>query len=150
MTTILGPAVKNQSVAYPGSAGELVVNRFEMTVPAGTPTTDIIEIGVIPPNCRVVDAILDLGGALGTTAVADVGVMSGTPGDPSAARTCGAEFFTGVSGTTAAPGTVTRMSALTGFRVNPSPAERGIGFKFTTRTVGTAALVALTVFLATT
>jgi len=149
MATILG-SVKNQSVAYPGSAGDLIVNRFEMSVPAGTPTTDIIEIGSIPPNCRVIDAILDLGGALGTTAVLDVGVMTGTPQDTVAARTCGAEFFTGVSGTGAAPGIVSRMSAVTGFRVNPAPAERGIGLKFTTRTVGTAALVALTVFLATT
>lgn len=152
MAVVLGPAQKNQSVAYPGSAGDVVANRFEMTIPAGTPTTDIIELGSIPPNCRVLDAILDVGGSLGTTAVVEVGVMSGPPGaqtnaDNVTPRTSGSEFFAAAPGTASA---VTRMTAVTGFRVAPTPAERGIGLKFSTRTVGTAALVALTVFMATT
>jgi hypothetical protein len=156
MAVILGPVVKNQSVAYPDSAGDVVVNRYEMTIPAANSVTDIYEIGSIPPNCRVIDAILDAPVSLGAAGcVANVGVMSGNPGEQknpggTVDRTCGSEFFSGAALSAAAPGATTRMTAVTGFRVNPAPADRGIGLQFTTRATGTAGLVALTVFLATT
>ena len=153
MTTILGPVAKNQSAAYPGSAGDLVVNRFEMLIPAGTSTVDIYEIGSLPPNCRIIDAILDSPVSLGAAgAVANVAIMTGIAGDATTPRTLvvGSELFSGAAVSAAAPGAVTRMSAATGFRIAPTPVERGIGLQFTTRATGTAGLIALTVFCATT
>jgi hypothetical protein len=156
MAVILGPVSKNQPVAYPGAAGDVVANRFTMTIPAASSTTDIYEIGSIPPNCVVLDATLDIQASLGAAgAVANVGIMSGAPGgqfnaDGTTPRTCGTEFFTAAPASAAAPGTTTRMTASTGFRVNPTPAERSIGIQFTTRASGTAGVVALVVYLATT
>jgi hypothetical protein len=123
-----GAGVKNQPVAYPSHAGEVVNNRFSFAVPAaGYTIGDIIEIGSIPPNCSVVDMAL-VCDAL-TAGVGDVGVMSGKVGDTNPARTCGAEFFSAQS--LAAAGSF-RMTAATGFRVAPSAAERSIGIKLTT------------------
>src|SRR5262245_66582066 len=104
MATILGPVQKNQPVAYPSSAGDMVVNKFDMLIPAANSTTDVYEIGSIPPNCRVIDATLDIPVSLGAAGcVANVGVMTGTPGDTVAARTCGSEFFSGAAASAAAP-----------------------------------------------
>ena len=155
MAVIPGPVVKNTSVAYPDSAGDVVANRYEMTIPAASSTADIYEIGSIPPNCRVINMFADVQASLGAAGcVFNVGVMSGVPGaavnPDNSARTCGSEFFSGLAASAAAPGAVTPMSAVTGFRVTPVAYERSIGIQFTTRGSGTAGLVALVTTLATT
>jgi hypothetical protein len=131
---LAGSAVKgNQPVSYPGSAGDVIYNRFVMSVPASTVVGTTLEIGVIPPNCRVVDMVLE-SSAVGTSVTGSVGVISDSrtppapPGSSStadlAARTVGTEFF---SGTVIAAASATRMSAVTGFGVAPVAYERGIG-----------------------
>lgn len=150
MATILGPVGKNQSVAYPGSAGDLVVNRFEVPITAAMPTTDILEIGVIPPNCRLIDAYVDISGSLGAAGcVFDIKRMTGAFGDAVGARTleAGTEIFTGQSAVASA---VARASLVTAFRIAPVADERGIGLAFTTRASGTAGTVALVCMFATT
>jgi hypothetical protein len=147
MAVILGPVVKNNAYAYPGAAGDVVANKFSMTIPAASSTTDIYEIGSIPPGCTVVDMIADVQASLGAAGcVFDVGIISGSPGaqnnaDNVTPRTCGAEFFAAL---TAVGSAVTRMTAVTGFRVAPVNYERGIGIKFGTRGTGTAGTVVLT------
>ncbi|MDO8533156.1 MAG: hypothetical protein Q7S17_00230, partial [Xanthobacteraceae bacterium] len=46
-------------IAAPQVAGEVVAVRYEYTVPDDVADGDIIELGVLPAYCRVVDAILD-------------------------------------------------------------------------------------------
>jgi hypothetical protein len=155
MAIVLGPVVKNTSVAYPQSAGDVVANRFEATITAAQPTTDILEIGVIPPNCRLIDAYVDIGGSLGAAGcVFDVGVLNGVhgaakmpDGTTDRALVAGTEIFTGQ---TAVASAVARAALPTAFRISPTAVERGIGLKFTTRATGTAATVALVCEFATT
>jgi hypothetical protein len=154
MAIVLGPVAKNQSVAYPQSAGDVIVNRFEATITATLATTDILEIGVIPPNCRLIDAYIDVGASLGATATVNVGVLNGVhgaakmpDGTTDRALVAGTEIFTGQAGTASA---VARATLPTAFRISPTAVERGIGLQFATRTVGTAATVALVCEFATT
>jgi hypothetical protein len=130
MTTL---ASKHTDGTRPIPNGSLVGHAlqayFEFDITAAQITAgDIIDMCVLPANHVVTDMVLipdDLDS--GTAITLDVGIMSGTPGDVTSVRTCGAEFF---SGSTAAQGaTVTRMSLKTGFRVAPTAAERSIGVK---------------------
>lgn len=156
MALLQGPVAKgSQAVAYPSSAGETVTNRFEVTVPAtgaGSAVGDIIEIGSLPPNCRVVEMAIDNDAVVGATFGCDVGLMSGEPGalfnsDGVTPRTCGAEYFSAQAlSVVAAPGTlVSQMTLSSGFRVTPTGKERSIGMKITTRTTPAAGKVALIV-----
>lgn len=131
---LVGPSVVgNAPVAYPGSAGQVVHNRFVISVPANTVVATCLEVGVIPPNCRVIDMTLE-NTALGASVTGAIGVISDSrtppapPGSKSAAdlaaRTCGTEFF--VATTIAAAG-MARMIAVTGLQVAPVAYERGIG-----------------------
>jgi len=130
----VGPSVNGgASVAYPGSAGDVVHNRYTINVPASTPVNTVLEIGVIPPGCRVVDAMLE-SSAVGAGVTCQVGIISnpGAPLPPGsndtaalAARTCGSEFF--AAATAIAAISAARMSAPGGFQVAPVAYERGIG-----------------------
>lgn len=119
-----GAGRKIASVA--AEAGVTISERFTYTVPAGTTIADgdIIELAILPAYHTVTDAILVLDEA--GTATYDVGIMSGTPGDPSASRTSGNEYFAG-----AADAAVTRMTKAAGFRVAPIAGDRSIGLKVT-------------------
>jgi hypothetical protein len=91
---------------------------------------DIIDIGVLPAGHTVSDAILlsdDLD-SNGTPLMAlDVGIMSGTPGDPSASRTCGNELF--AADTAVRTGASSRMTKVAGFNILPTDTDRSIGVK---------------------
>lgn len=78
-----------------------VVLSAEYVVPAGgRAVNDVIEMGVIPPDCVVVDGILHFT-AGGASATGDFGEISGTAGDTSAAtgqgRTCGNEYAAAIN-----------------------------------------------------
>jgi hypothetical protein len=156
MTTILGGAFKNTPVAYPGSAGDVVVNRFEFSIPASNPIVlaDIFEFASLPPYCRIVDGYLDVPGPLGATATFNIGVLTGNAGDTADGSRVitNQELFVAVAGATAAPGAITRLAAtqLSAFRLAPDSKERGIGLIFTARTVAVSASIALTLMVATT
>jgi hypothetical protein len=152
ITSLLtGPAVKgSQAVSYPGSSGDVIYNRFTMAVPLGTAIGACLELGVIPPNCRLVDAVLE-NDALGASVTCSVGVISDSrsvaapPGSGAAAdlaaRTCGAEFFAAATQLTAAA--ALRMSAVTGFKVAPAAYERGIGITIAGATTTPAGTITL-------
>lgn len=82
---------------------------------------DRVEMFILPAG-HVINNMILLGvsGAVGT---ANVGLMSGTAGDPSNARTVGSEFFVAAS-TNAA---VTRMVEPGGFVVPAVDYDRGVG-----------------------
>jgi hypothetical protein len=157
MAIIQGSVIKgSQGAAYPGSSGDVVVNRYAISLPvAGTlvpqiQNNDIIEIGTIPPNCTVIDAVLIADAQAGSAGV--IGIMTGNVGaalnPDNSARTCGAELFATLAGI--ASGGVTRPTANTAFKIAPTGAERSIGIQFTTKpTTQAAGSIILQVQLAT-
>lgn len=105
------------------AAGEVIVQRFTFKVTANLAANDIIELAVLPAMSTPVDAILYTGN-LGAGVTVDVGIMSGTVGDPSASRTCGAELFDD-----AANNAVVRPSAATAFTIASTESDRSVGVK---------------------
>ena len=135
-------------ITYPGAAGVVVAQRYTIEVPTSVVDGDIIELGCIPPGCRVVDMILDSDDLdTGTPAIVlDVGVMSGSWGDNDAARTCGDEFLDGV--TVAQAGGVVRPTLAKAFRVDAAATARSIGVKIVTDAATAAAgTIGLTVLV---
>lgn len=112
-------------------AGDVVVNDYFVDLTAGQIVlNDIIDLGTLPANHTISDAILivgdlDTNGA--PTIALDVGIMSGTPGDTLSVRTCGNELY--AADTTARAGGVTRTSKLAGFTIKPTESDRSIGVK---------------------
>lgn len=105
--------------------GGVVAQRFEATIDADLDVGDIVELAVLPAYHTVVDAILDTE-ALGTGVSVDVGVMSGSVGDPDGTRTCGDELFSAEDASAAA---VVRASESSAFTIAPVGADRSIGVK---------------------
>ena len=133
---------------YPDCAGQLVAVRTTFSFPAAIAAGDIVEMAVLPPNCRIVDAILDSDDldSDGTPAITlDVGVMSGEAGKDDSARTCGAELFD--DSTVAQAGGLARPTLKTAVRIAPTNEQRGIGIKVATvADVGVVGTVGLTLF----
>lgn len=113
-------------------SGEVITNDYFVDLlAADIVLNDVIDLGILPANHTVVDAILiadDIDTHETATVALDVGIMSGTPGDTTSVRTCGNEFF--AADTTARAGGVARMSKKDGFIVKPTAADRSIGVKF--------------------
>lgn len=93
MTTFQTSAAKGQAgVPSAYQAGILTSAIFEYTFNAAYATaTDVIELGILPADTQIVGAQI-IGTGLGAT-TADIGIMTGAPGDTVAARTVGAELF---------------------------------------------------------
>lgn len=114
------------------SAGDLIVNQFFYDLPAAQNIAgDIIDIGILPAY-HTVDSValicddLDSNGT--PTITLDVGLMSGTPGDKTSVRTCGAEFY--AASTVAQTGsTIAAMTLTSGRTVLPTELDRSIGVK---------------------
>lgn len=137
-------------------SGEVVAVRykFALTTAILGAANDIVDLGVLPANCRVVDAVLDADDmdSNGTPTLAfDVGIMTGRPGDALdtdgvTARTCGNEFF--AASTVGQAGGSARMSAKGGFRVAPVGYDRSIGLKIqAAAATPVAGEIGLTVFM---
>jgi hypothetical protein len=133
MAILASKFTKYTTTAVTGEcAGDVITNDYFVDVTAAQIVlNDIIDIGILPANHTVVDAILipdDLDTNVSPTIALDVGIMSGTPGDTETARTCGSELF--AASTAAQGGTPTRMSKKDGFLIKPTAADRSIGVKF--------------------
>lgn len=103
---------------------------YIMDVPAaGIAGGDIIELAVLPPYARIVDAKLITVGSLGAATV-DVGLMSGLTGEPTnedgSARTVGTELFAAAALTAE----VTQLAKSAALLVSPTQKDRSIGLKF--------------------
>jgi hypothetical protein len=117
-----------RSVPYPKDAGGCVSVRASYDIvsgqdPALIAATDRIEMFILPAFCTVDEMIFyGVSGAAGTC---NIGLMSGTAGDPDVAnaRTVGVEFFSAVSNNAAQ----TRMILPTGFDIAPVDYDRGVG-----------------------
>lgn len=77
-------------------AGIVTTAIFEYTFTAAYATaTDVIELGLLPAETQIVGATV-IGTGLGAT-TADIGIMTGAPGDVVGTRTVGAEIFNDTS-----------------------------------------------------
>ena len=121
-------------------SGEVVCERFTFTVSADLASADIIELGVLPANSTIVDAILDTGN-LGAGVTVTSGLMSGTVGSTDAARTCGSELFSA-----AANNAIVRPSTSSAFTIAKVTADRSIGVKVSGAVTAANQVVALSVF----
>lgn len=129
----------NQS-KRPQTSGALHVQRFiyDLSVAANAAAiNDIIEIGELPPFCRIIDAKVYTNGTF-TGVTADVGIMSGEYGDNDPTRTVGAELYTAVDLTV-----MTRLVKSDSLKIAPTESSRGIGVKI----LGAAASVAATKYI---
>jgi len=118
------------AIPYPGTAGGVVALRTSFTFPSTIGAGDIVEMGVIPAGCRLIDAILDAddldtGGEPAITL--DVGIMSGSFGVSDNTRTCGSEIF--AASTVGQAGGLVRPTAKGAARIAVSGSERAVGIK---------------------
>lgn len=97
MAIFQSSAAKGQA-ATPSAyqAGIVTTAIFEYTFTAAyVAATDVIELGLLPADTQIVGATV-IGAGLGAT-TADIGIMTGAPGDTVAARTVGDELFDGIT-----------------------------------------------------
>lgn len=131
----------NRAVVTPECAGEVVANHYEFDITGvALAANDIIDLGILPAYCTVVDAILisddlDTNGA--PTLACDVGVMSGEIGSKDVARTCGNELF--AASNVGQAGGVARPTKKEAFRIASAGIDRSIGLKITTAAATQAA-----------
>lgn len=116
-------------VATANQAGVLACAVFEYNLKAALAANEVIEMGALPANATLVDAILDTDDldthATAPTITLDVGLLSGTAGEDDDARTCGNEVF--AASTVAQAGGAVRVTKQ--LRVAQTAADRGIGVK---------------------
>lgn len=115
----------------PQTAGSTHVTHFTYDVGAegALAAGDILELGIIPPYCRITHATLATEGTF-TGLTADVGVMTGETGadfmpDGTTARTSGNEFFAAVDLTAA----LSSLSKKEPLLLASTEANRSVGVK---------------------
>lgn len=111
-------------IVAPRSAGAVHCQRFHYVFATTQDENDILELGVLPAFCRVVDAVIVPEGTM-TSRTCDIGIMSGSVGSSDTARTSGDEFFDAA----ALDAGVVRMSKAAGFLVAPVAYDRSVGLK---------------------
>lgn len=87
-----------RQVVQPPAANSLHTVRVHLSLATVgiVAATDKVELCVLPMHCRLRSATI-VPAAIGAGVTADVGIMSGTPGDPDSARTVGDQIFDGVT-----------------------------------------------------
>ena len=128
-------------------ANEPVYIYGEYVVPAGgLAINDVIEMGGVSPNMRIIDAIVH-NTACGAGATCDMGILSRSYGvTTGTARTCGNEFIAAgdMNATTVKRLTKSVTADLTGATENPADDTLGWGFKVTGAVYPAAAVIRAT------
>lgn len=132
MTTRASKYATGQLATINGDcAGDKVSADYFYDIPAAQLIAgDIIDLGTLPANHTISDAVLicdDIDTNATPLVSLDVGIMSGVPGDITSARTCGAELFS--ADTSARTAAISRMTLATGFKITPVQYDRSIGVK---------------------
>lgn len=116
----------NDQAKRPQTAGAVHVQRFIYNAAIAADAllaNDIVEIGELPPFCRIVDAKIYANGTM-TGVTADVGLLSGEYGDLDNARTVGKELFEAADVTG-----MVRLVKSDALKIEPVERSRGIGVK---------------------
>ena len=111
----------NQQSKRPQTAGAVHAQLYSFDASAGLLAADILEIGELPPDCQIVDAMVFTEGTF-TGITANVGLMTGAYGDADSVRTVGTEIYAAADLTTFA-----RLVQKSTLLIAPSQAARGIG-----------------------
>lgn len=107
----------------PHSAGAVHTQLFSYDASAGLLAADTLELGELPPYCKIVDAILFTEGTF-TGLTANVGLMSGEYGSTDAARTTGTDIYAAADLTA-----FVRLVQKSTLLLASSEASRGIGLR---------------------
>lgn len=110
-------------IPHPVKAGSPCELIFTHVFSEAVADTDVLELVTIPPGCRLthVDFVSANLGAI----TFDLGLMTGTPGDTTATRTCGAEIFDNQAAGTAAAATLANIAAIAAMG---DAAPKSVGF----------------------
>lgn len=110
-------------IPHPVKAGSPCEIIFTHVFSTAVAETDVLELVTIPPGCRLthVDFVSANLGSINF----DLGLMSGTPGDATPERTCGAEIFDDQAAGTAAAATLAKIAAIAAMG---DAAPKSIGF----------------------
>ena len=109
-------------IVVPDRAGEVVETIIEYTInPVAVNTGDVVELFALPAMCKLVRA--DILSANFAAANITIGFMSGTYGDPDAARTVGSEIFNAQAANAAAAASLATLVAIAA----DENKDRGIG-----------------------
>ncbi|ARV77113.1 hypothetical protein SKUL_14 [Pseudomonas phage Skulduggery] len=121
-------ALGNNQAKRPQTAGAVHAQRFRYNVvgaKGAIAAGDILEIGELPPYCKIVDAKLYTNGTF-TGLTADVGLLTGEYGDAlDAARTVDKLLFDAADLTV-----LSRLTKTDGLKLEDAQVSRGIGLKF--------------------
>lgn len=128
--------LRRKTPPRPQSAGAVHVARFNYVFNSALAfATDRLELGVLPAFARICDAIFIPNTAIAATC--QIGFMSGDVGDPSNARTVGAELFAAGTGANA---TLVRMLLPSAFKLPAAQVDRSIGIQFAAADITASAL----------
>lgn len=117
---------------YAAEAGNVVAVRY--TIDASLVTNgDVVELGILPAYCRVVDATLIAPDLAAVTA--NVGLIDAAPGEVTEGSTVGTEVFNG-----AAAG-VSRLDAPGAFLLEAGETDAAIGLTLSGAGAGTVTLL---------
>ncbi len=131
LQTELAAGQKQAPQAYTAGAHASYLATFEIKAGVTVNAADIVELGPLPAEHRIIAVTLIPQGNFGAGVTADIGIMSGTFGDKNSVRTVGAELFDDVA--------LTAMASLTkgdAILLATSDQNRGIGVKFSANVVG--------------
>lgn len=127
-------ATFNKSAHRSIDAGDVVCTDFyydiASTAANGLLAADIVDLGVLPANTRIVDAQLFVEGSA-VAANATVGILVGTPGqllqdDGVSARTLGTEIYNAVA---LSNSTIARLTQAGAIAIAASNVDRSIGLQ---------------------
>lgn len=140
-------ALFKQTAARPVTSGAVTKQEFYYDASAGLLAADIVDLGVLPANAKIVDAYIYADASLGT-ANATVGVLSGDIGSLASDRTLGTEVFN-ASAVTNAHTAVVRMTLPTAPKLAAGASDRSIGLQVSADIVAGAGKIIRLVLLYT-
>ena len=120
-------ALFKQTAARPVTSGAVTKQEFYYDASAGLLAADIVDLGVLPANAKLVDAYIYADASIGTVN-ATVGVMSGDHGSTDSGRTLGTEIFNGTAITNAHTAIV-RMTNPAAPKLASGKTDRSIGLQ---------------------
>lgn len=123
MATQQATNVNTVTPTVPHMAGSVHCQILTFTFTKAYTTADVIEMGALPANCKLVDVDL-LSSGIAAAATIDVGFLTGDYGDRAGARTSGNTIFAAAAKNGAASLSIAAANGIAAAGVN-----RGIGVK---------------------
>ena len=120
-------ALLKQTAARPLTSGAVTKQEFYFDASAGLLAADIVDLGVLPANAKIVDSYIYADVSIGTVN-ATVGVLSGELGSLASDRSLGTELFNGAAITNAHTAIV-RLTSPAALKLAAGASDRSIGLQ---------------------